>query len=87
MVYNKTPITKIDNKVRDHLIGIVANDGESSDPLAVEAEVFGEGLCKSDAVTVGHEAANSPRVPLGVSRCEALRGCDGDGTTNGNCGR
>lgn len=55
-----------------HLVGIVANDGQRSDPLAVKPKVLGERLRKHNEVTVGYESADGPSVLFRISGREAL---------------
>lgn len=59
-------------RYQHYLLRIVANHGQRSDSLPVEAEVLGEGLRQSNAVPVSHEPPDRPRVMLRVPRSEAL---------------
>lgn len=56
------------------LLGILANEGESTDTLTVETHVLGETLAKSDVVTLLDEVAGSKGILVGVTAGKALVG-------------
>ena len=54
------------------LLRVGANEGESTDTLAVETHVLREGLRERNLVTFLDEVADSERVTRGIARGEAL---------------
>lgn len=56
------------------LLGVLANEGESTDTLAVQTHVLGETLAKSDVVALLDEVAGSKSILVGVAAGKALVG-------------
>lgn len=56
------------------LLGVLANEGESTDTLTVETHVLGETLAKSDVVALLDEVAGSKGILVGVTASKALVG-------------
>lgn len=56
------------------LLGVLCDDGEGADTLAVETHVLGEGLGEADVVALLDEVADGEGVGVGVTRGEALVG-------------
>lgn len=56
------------------LVGVGAHDGESTDTLAVETHVLGEGLGKADVVALLDKVADGEGILVDVARSETLVG-------------
>lgn len=56
------------------LLGVLANEGESTDTLTVETHVLGETLAKSDVVALLDEVAGSKGILVSVTAGKALVG-------------